>query len=120
MAYVHHANYAIYLEEARMDLFRCYGLDVVKLEREGVILPVVSLEVRYLAPLRFGDRITVQTTLLADTKIKLDFKYKIFNQDQKLLASAKTCLVFTEKNSGKLIRGFQKYLGPLTELQREV
>ena len=113
MGYVHHSNYALFLEEARMDLFRCHGLDVVALEQEGIILPVVNMEIRYVMPLHFGDRISVETSLNPDSKFKLEFKYKIRNQDQKVVAKAKTALVFVEKESGKLIPGFQKYLDPI-------
>jgi len=114
MGYVHHSNYALYLEEARMDLFRCYGLDLVVLEREGIILPVVNMEIRYVMPLHFGDWITVETSLKKGGKFKLEFKYKIRNQDQKLVAKAKTALVFAEKETGKLIPDFQKYLEPMS------
>jgi acyl-CoA thioester hydrolase len=113
MGYVHHSNYAFFLEEARMDLFRSHGLDVLALEKEGIILPVVHMEIRYVMPLRFGDQITVKTSLNTDSKFKLEFKYKIWNQEQKLVAKAKTALVFAEHSSGKLIPGFQQYLEPL-------
>ncbi len=113
MGYVHHSNYALYMEQARMDLFTTHGLDVAVLEEEGVILPLVSMEIRYVAPLHFRDRIIVETILKLDNQSKLELKYRIVNQDQKLVARATTALVFVEKKSGKLIHGFQKYLEPL-------
>ena len=72
MAYVHHANYALYLEQARMDLFQSHGLDVVALEEEGVILPVVHMEIRYVMPLRYGDEVIVHTMVKTDSKFKLE------------------------------------------------
>lgn len=115
MGYVHHSSFVLFLEEARMDLFKSHGLDVIALEKEGVIIPVVSIEIRYVMPLRFGDRISVETSLKPDSKFKLDLKYRIRNQDQKVVAKAKTALVFAEKETGKLIMGFQKYLEPMTK-----
>jgi acyl-CoA thioester hydrolase len=114
MGYVHHSNYAPYLEEARFDLFTSHGLDVVALEQEEIILPVVSMEIRYVLPLHFGDQITMKTRLKSDNKFKLELKYRILNQDQKLVAKANTALVFVERKSGKLIPEFHKYLDPLT------
>jgi len=114
MAYVHHSNYALYLEEARMDLFSSMGLQVAALEQQGIILPVVSMEIRYVMPLYFGDRIYVETILNMDHKHKLEFKYRIMNQHQKLVARASTALVFADSESGSLIPGFHKYLEPLT------
>lgn len=114
MGYVHHSNYALYMEEARFDLFTSHGLDLAALEKEGIILPVVSMEIRYVLPLHFGDQITVVTRLKTDNKFKLELKYRILNQDQKLVAKANTALVFVDRESGKLIPGFHKYLDPLT------
>lgn len=113
MGYVHHSNYALYLEEARMDLFSSHGLDVAALEKEGIILPVVGMEIRYVRPLHFGDQLTVETILKNDNKFKLELKYKILNQNQKLVAKATTALVFVDRESGKLIPGFHKYLESL-------
>lgn len=110
MGYVHHSNYALYLEQARMELFAAQGLDLISLEETGVILPLASMQLRFISPLHFGDRINVETRLSADNKFKLEFQYRIFNQDYKLIARASTALVFAEKESGKLIPGIQKYM----------
>ncbi len=47
MGYVHHANYALYLEEARMDLLYVNGIDIQEMEKQGIILPVVEMKIRY-------------------------------------------------------------------------
>jgi len=47
MAYVHHSHYALYLEEARMDLLRIMGIDCGQMERDGIIMPVVEMRTRY-------------------------------------------------------------------------
>jgi acyl-CoA thioester hydrolase len=103
MGYVHHSNYALYLEEARMDLLYINGIDVKKLDEEGIILPVAEINIRYHLPLHFGDTIIIHTTL--DTRIKssLLFKYQILNHDKKLVCKAQTTLVLADKHSGKLI-----------------
>lgn len=113
MGCVHHSNYALYMEEARMALFSSHGLDVAALEKEGVILPLVRMEIRYLMPIRFGDKLSVETILNTEKKFKLELDYKIFNQNQKLLAKASTALVFVDRESGRFIPGFHKYLEPL-------
>jgi len=114
MGYVHHSNYALYLEQARMDLFSSNGLDIRALEKEGVILPLVRMEIRYLEPLHFGDQISVETRLNTGNKIMLELNYRILNQNQKLVVRAKTALVFADKDSGKLIPDAHQYLEALT------
>lgn len=103
MGYVHHSNYALYLEEARMDLLYINGIDVKELDEEGIILPVAEIKIRYHLPLHFGDSIIIQTKLEPRTKAGLVFKYRILNHDKKLVCKAQTTVVMADKQSGKLI-----------------
>ncbi len=103
MGYVHHANYALYLEEARMDLLYVNGIDIQEMEKEGIILPVVEMKIRYLSPLYFGDTIIIYTSLEAKMKTRLMLRYKMVNQHKKLVCKAHTSLVMADKHTGKLI-----------------
>lgn len=103
MGYVHHSIYPLYLEQARMDMFSTLGMDVNALENEGVILPVVSMEIRYLLPLYFGDRLRVDVKLSDDMRTRFKFSYRLYNQNEELVAKAKTSLVLADKKSGKLL-----------------
>ncbi len=109
MGYVHHSHYALYLEEARMDLLKSMGIDCAQLERDGIIIPVVEMRIRYSSPLRFGDTITVESEIAPPWDIRMEFRYKIYNQDHKLVSRAWTTLVFAEKASGKLVMDTHKY-----------
>ena len=111
MGYVHHSNYALYLEEARMDLFRSIGFDCKRLEREGVIMPVVSLETRFSIPLRFGDDFTVEVSTQAPWNPYMTFSYRLY-RDGKQVARAKTTLVLADKATGRLITDPEEYLEP--------
>ncbi len=110
MGYVHHSNYALYLEEARMELLKSVGIDCAQLECEGIILPVAEIRTRFSVPIRFGDTIRVETEIVPPSKPSLEFRYRIFNQDNKLVSRSRTTLVFAEKESGKLLTNTQKYL----------
>jgi acyl-CoA thioester hydrolase len=110
MGYVHHSHYALYLEEARMELLLTLGIDCVRLENEGIILPVAEMKSRYSVPLRFGDTITVETEIIPPWKNSLKFRYRIYNQDHKLVSRSSTTLVFAEKESGKLVIPPQEYI----------
>ncbi|MEN8202086.1 MAG: thioesterase family protein [Bacteroidota bacterium] len=103
MGYVHHSNYALYLEEARMDLLYINGIDVTKLDEEGIILPLAEIKIRYFTPLHYGDSIVIHTSLDLHTKTRLVFRYRITNQDKKLVCKAQTTMVMADKHSGKLI-----------------
>lgn len=86
-----------------MDLLYINGIDVKKLDEEGIILPLAEIKIRYHLPLHFGDTIIIHTTLEPRMKSGLIFKYRILNHDKKLVCKAQTTLVLADKQSGKLI-----------------
>jgi acyl-CoA thioester hydrolase len=63
MGVVHHANYALYVEESRTTLMRERGCSYAELERRGVGLPVRKLEVRYRNPAHYEDVLVVTTAI---------------------------------------------------------
>jgi len=63
MGVVHHANYALYVEESRTTLMRELGCSYAELERRGIGLPVRKLEARYRTPALYEDELTVTTSV---------------------------------------------------------
>ncbi|MBL8861357.1 MAG: acyl-CoA thioesterase [Planctomycetes bacterium] len=61
MGVVHHANYALYVEESRTALMRERGLSYAELERRGIGLPVRRFEARYRSPALYEDELAVTT-----------------------------------------------------------
>ncbi len=59
MGIVHHSNYIRYMEEARVDFLEKIGWGFDRLEQEGIVSPVVGVQVRYKQPARFPERIVV-------------------------------------------------------------
>ena len=116
MGYVHHSNYPLYLEEARMELLQKIGLNYKEIEDSGVILPVVSMNFRFYSPIFFDDVITIKTALTRPSDIKLIFHYEIFNQVNKLVTKAETTLVFVNLKTRKLIWPPEEYLKKLEEV----
>lgn len=47
MGVVHHGNYALYLEMGRIEWLRKLGVSYKDMEKNGVMLPVVSLTINY-------------------------------------------------------------------------
>ncbi|MFA5094743.1 MAG: YbgC/FadM family acyl-CoA thioesterase [Candidatus Omnitrophota bacterium] len=60
---VYYANYLKYLEEGRTEFLGSLGIDAPDYARKGVVFPVVRIEADYKAPARYGDKITVLTSL---------------------------------------------------------
>ena len=48
MGITHHSNYIRWMEEARIDFLSKIGWSYAKLEEEGIIFPVVTVECKYM------------------------------------------------------------------------
>ena len=59
MGVVYHGNYAPYFELARIEWLSMLGFSYAEMEKQGVILPVVSLLVNYKRTLYFDQNIQV-------------------------------------------------------------
>lgn len=59
---VYHANYLNYLERARTEFLRELGWSVADLATEGMIFPVVRMEVDFRTPARHDQLVRVTTT----------------------------------------------------------
>lgn len=104
MGYLHHGNYALYLEQARTELLRDLGLSYKKMEEEGVLLPVREMKIRYLNPATYDEVLTIKTRLVNIPSVRLDFEYEIFNENNLELCKASTTLVFVNVVNKKPMR----------------
>lgn len=94
---VYYANYLKYLEEARSEYFETRGLLIKDLRSEGIGFVVARQEIDYKSPAFYGDVLEIKTKVTEATFTRLNFEYDIVNQEGKLVASAKTVLVFVDK-----------------------
>lgn len=89
MGVVHHANYVLYFEDARTRLLEELGYPYEQIEREGFMSPVVSVELHYGKPLRYGDKPVVRTRVAGVSQMKVTFSYEIFASREALEAGEK-------------------------------
>ena len=81
MQIVHHASYIVWMEEGRSEYMRQRGGDYAEMERAGHALAVTGIQVRYLAPARYGERVTVRTWVEELRSRTLVVGYEIVNAD---------------------------------------
>jgi acyl-CoA thioester hydrolase len=99
MGIVHHSNYAVYMELARVEWLRRRSLTYAEWAARGVHLPVVELTVRYRAPARFDDELDIETTLTELRVASLRFDYRIVRaSDQTLCTEGSTRLARVDGN----------------------
>ena len=104
MGVVYHGNYAQYLEMGRIEWLRNLGISYKKMEEDGVMLPVVSLNLNYKKSACYDDVIQVTTQLKKTPTAKIEFEYKIENKKGDLLTIAETTLVFINMKTNKPMR----------------
>ena len=63
MGVVHHGNYALYIEMGRIEWLRKLGISYKKMEEEGIMLPVISMQLNFKKSARYDDVIKVKTEL---------------------------------------------------------
>ena len=101
MGYAHHANYPLYFEEGRMELLRSLDLNYKDLEDSGIILPVISINTKFLSPVYYDDVLIIKTILKEIPRTRLRFDYEVVNQNKKLVTKADVELAFVDSDSRK-------------------
>lgn len=103
MGYCYYGNYASFLEIGRVESLRSLGISYKSLEDNGVMLPVSEFQIKYISPAYYDDMLLIETKISALKGVRIYFDYFIYNDNQKLLAAAKTSLVFISSISKKPI-----------------
>lgn len=86
MGIVHHSNHLRWFEEARIDFLEQWGLPYAELEKDGILMPVTHVEIRYLLPLTFGDTAEIVTSLVSFNGIRAVFRYEVYSGKEGKLA----------------------------------
>lgn len=81
MGIVHHSAYVVWFEEARSALMRVQGTSYAQFEADGVSLAVSGLEMRFIAPAKYDQLITVECRLTEVKSRKMTFEYTVFNAE---------------------------------------
>jgi acyl-CoA thioester hydrolase len=97
MGYVYYGDYAEYFEVGRVEALRSLGFPYRRLEEEGIMLPVRTLNITYHAPARYDDLITIRTSISERPAARIRFTYHLYNEEGTLLTEAETVLVFVDK-----------------------
>jgi acyl-CoA thioester hydrolase len=97
MGLLHHANYLVYFEQARTELLRAGGLSYRDLEDQGFLLVLTRAEVRYRSPARYDDLLTIRTTVVRTTAVRIDHRYEV-RRDGMLVAEGSTTLACVDRD----------------------
>jgi acyl-CoA thioester hydrolase len=99
MGYCYYGNYAQFLEIGRVEALRNIGFRYKDMEYQGILLPVLDFQIKYLSPAKYDDLLTIETTIVAIKGTRIIFDYEIKNEMGVKIATASTTLVFVAKES---------------------
>lgn len=77
MGVVYHANYLPWFEISRIALLDKAGLSYRELDDAGFLLPVLEANLKYIAPARFDDLVTVKCTMSEMPRVRIRIDYEV-------------------------------------------
>ncbi len=96
MGVVYHGNYAQYFEMGRTEWLREMGFSYSQMEKDGIMLPVISLSINYKKSARYDDLVKVITKLAKTPSVKIEFDYEMRNENDEILATGNSVLAFID------------------------
>lgn len=96
MGIVHHSNYVKFFEFARTEWLRAVGLTYAEMERRGVMMPIVEVQVKYRQPAYYDELIRVRAIVEEMPMARMTFKYEIYGEDDRPIATGLTTLGFID------------------------
>jgi len=99
MGVVHHSNYIRFLEEARCEWLKSMEMPFEELEKNGITVPVLNVNITYKMHVTFGDTISIRPYVKEYTGVRMTVGYEVINAKTKetvIIAETKHC--FTDLN----------------------
>ena len=115
MGYVHHSQYLIYYEYARWEFLRNLGISYKNIEKDGVMMPVISAKLKFLKPAFYDDKLKIYTKLKVDGA-KFIFRHKIYNGIMEQINTGEVKVVCVDGKSRKPV----KPTGKINDLLNEI
>ena len=104
MGVVYHGNYAHFFELGRTEWLRSLGITYKYMEKNGVMLPVISLSSKFLKSAFYDEVLTVKTILKKTPGVRIEFDVEITNEKNELITTGNTILVFVNAATKKPMR----------------
>ena len=100
MGIVYHGNYAQYYEIARTECFEASsGMTYASMEAEGIMLPILEFQSKYLKPALYNQVLTIKTIVKNLPSVRLIVEYEMYNEENTLINVGKTTLVFVDRET---------------------
>ncbi len=97
MQITHHSNYIRFMEEARTDFLEKIGWSYARMESEGLISPVTSIDIIYKKSTTYNDNIEIVTKIIEMSMVKIVFEYTMCVEGS-IVCTAKSAHCFIDSD----------------------
>ncbi|WP_042144635.1 thioesterase family protein [Paucisalibacillus sp. EB02] len=99
MGVVYHANYLVWFEIGRTKFIEHLGLSYVEMEMNNVVSPVVDAQISFKKPVKYGEKVFVETWIEQYDGLRTVYGYKIIDDNEEVRVSGSTKHVIVKKDS---------------------
>lgn len=96
MGMVYYGNYARYLEVTRAEMIRAEGLSYALMEEQGVLMPVLRMNITYRGIAVYDDLIQSKAVILGEIGKTITYKTEMFVKDR-LINESEVELIFLDR-----------------------
>ena len=114
---VWHGAYTKWFEAARVEAVeKSLGINLPELEKNGILFPVVEMNIRYKSSAKINDRIIIKTRVSEVSPISIKFRSEVYDKQSGILrVIGEVTVVLTNAQTGKMYRRmpeelFKKFL----------
>ena len=104
MGVIYHGNYATWFEVARTDYIRKLGFSYADMEKEGIISPVIDLQIQYKKSVFYPEKVTIKTWVSQYSRLRSVYKYEIYNEKGELATTGSTTLICIKDENFRPVR----------------
>ena len=80
------------------------GINDKVLEKNNIMLPVISMNLRYLKPAHYDELLTIKTYIKNRPVTRFSFEFEIVNEKQEKICRADSTVVFVDSKTRKPMR----------------
>ena len=104
MGYLYYGHYAAYYEIGRTEFIRSTGLSYKEMEEtHRVMMPVTTLNQRFVRPARYDEEISIRTMVKAMPDRYIYFDMELRNEAGKLVSAGQVRLCFVDMDTNKAV-----------------
>jgi acyl-CoA thioester hydrolase len=112
-----YGNYLHFFEKARMEILRNFNLLPHLMSDEGIICPIIDINVQYKSSARCDDELVIRGGIKENPTATLDFIFEVYRKrDMQLLVTGTTRQAFTQLNGTMLFYIPESLKGRILEM----